>query len=95
MTVDLVLPKQSSPTLLDASMPRRQTQLRQKLADRHPKVREKAKSAAVQLNQWSLMDPKRDNWKSWKAIVERACEYLVNLGWEADEPKFCCAKPGS
>ena len=79
VTVDLVLPKQSSPTLLDASMPRRQTQLRQKLADRHPKVREKAKSAAVQLNQWSLMDPKRDNWKSWKAIVERVIEKAPGL----------------
>ena len=83
VTVDLVLPKQSSPTLLDASMPRRQSQLRQKLADRHPKVREKAKSAAVQLNQWSLMDPKRENWKSWKAIVERVIVKAPGLTQQA------------
>ena len=83
VTVDLVLPKQSSPTLLDASMPRRQSQLRQKLADRHPKVREKAKSTAVQLNQWSLMDPKRENWKSWKAIVERVIETAPGLTQQA------------
>lgn len=79
VSVELVLPKPQAQQGLEI-VSERQQQLRQKLVARRPQRR----VTTAQLEQWTMMDLRRDRWKSWKNTVCGLFETVPDLLESAD-----------